>query len=96
MTKRPTPQRHIGLRFLIVFLLPVAICLGDVHLPAIFGNQMLLQPDTKIPIWGCADAGKAVTVTLGTAPPKSPPMPTENGGSIWIPWQLRPLPSPCP
>jgi sialate O-acetylesterase len=65
MTKRPTLHRDIGLLFLSVFLFPIAICLGDVHLPAIFGNHMLLQQDIKIPIWGWADAGEAVTVTLG-------------------------------
>ena len=38
---------------------------ADVRLPAIFGTHMVLQQDIKIPVWGWADAGEAVTVTLG-------------------------------
>jgi len=55
--------RNIGLSLLL--LSPVAICQADVHLPGIFGSHMVLQQDIKIPVWGTADAGEAVTVTLG-------------------------------
>ena len=34
-------------------------------LPAIFGDHMVLQQDTKIPVWGTADPGERVVVTLG-------------------------------
>jgi sialate O-acetylesterase len=34
-------------------------------MPAIFGDHMVLQQEKKIPVWGWADAGEAVTVTLG-------------------------------
>ena len=39
---------------------------GDVKLPAIFGDHMVLQQDTKIPVWGTADAGEKVSVQIGT------------------------------
>jgi sialate O-acetylesterase len=47
-----------------VFVIP-SFSRADVHLPAIFGDHMVLQQDVKIPVWGTADAGEAITVTLG-------------------------------
>ncbi len=38
---------------------------AEVKMPAIFGDHMVLQRDMKIPVWGWADAGEDVTVTLG-------------------------------
>lgn len=40
---------------------------ANVRLPAIIGDNMVLQSDKALPIWGWADAGEEVTVTLGTA-----------------------------
>jgi sialate O-acetylesterase len=50
---------------LAVFLGGVAPVMADVKLPAIFGDHMVLQQDTKLPVWGTADAGEKVKVTLG-------------------------------
>ncbi|MEM7395077.1 MAG: hypothetical protein AAF492_22325, partial [Verrucomicrobiota bacterium] len=36
---------------------------ADVSLPRIFGNQMVIQRETRAPIWGRADPGERVTVT---------------------------------
>jgi sialate O-acetylesterase len=44
---------------------------ADVHLPAIFGDHMVLEQDIKIPVWGTADAGEAITVTLGAKTAKT-------------------------
>ncbi|MBU0640687.1 MAG: sialate O-acetylesterase [Planctomycetes bacterium] len=38
---------------------------GDVRLPHIIGDHMVLQRGVPIPIWGWAEPGEAVTVTLG-------------------------------
>lgn len=38
---------------------------ADVKLPSIFGDHMVLQQDTALPVWGTADSGEKVTVTLG-------------------------------
>ncbi|MFN0054336.1 MAG: sialate O-acetylesterase [Planctomycetales bacterium] len=40
---------------------------ANVRLPAIIGNNMVLQADKPLPIWGWADPGEEVTVTLGAA-----------------------------
>ena len=38
---------------------------ADVRLPKLFGNQMVLQRDQPIPIFGMADPGERVSVELG-------------------------------
>ena len=43
----------------------VAIAAADVKLPGVFGDHMVLQREMPIPVWGWADAGEQVTVTLG-------------------------------
>ena len=40
---------------------------AEVKLPAIFGDHMVLQRDTTVPIWGTAAPGESVTVTAGDA-----------------------------
>jgi sialate O-acetylesterase len=50
------------------YLLSVLICVplvADVRLPALFGDHMVLQQDIPLPIWGWAEPGEAVTVTVG-------------------------------
>ena len=37
---------------------------ANVKLPALFSNFMVLQRDVKVPIWGWADPGEKITVTL--------------------------------
>ncbi|MCX5675360.1 MAG: sialate O-acetylesterase [Planctomycetota bacterium] len=54
----------------LTFTVAVVVALGalaqaDVKLPAIIGSNMVLQADMKAPIWGWADPGEKVTVTLG-------------------------------
>ncbi|MGB7345643.1 MAG: sialate O-acetylesterase [Pirellulaceae bacterium] len=38
---------------------------ADVRLPGFFGDSMVLQQEKEIPVWGWADAGEQVTVSLG-------------------------------
>ena len=44
----------------------------DVKMPSIFGSHMVLQRFMPIPVWGTADPGEKVTVTLEPASPASP------------------------
>jgi sialate O-acetylesterase len=48
-----------------------SVALADVKLPNIIGSNMVLQRDIVLPIWGWADAGEEVTVTLGSASVKA-------------------------
>jgi sialate O-acetylesterase len=52
-------------------LLSAALCLVftaaarcDVKLPAVFSEHMVLQADAAVPVWGWADAGEAVSVSI--------------------------------
>lgn len=38
---------------------------ADVKLPSVIGDHMVLQQGMPVPIWGTADTGEEVTVTLG-------------------------------
>jgi sialate O-acetylesterase len=40
---------------------------ADVRLPAIFGDHMVLQQETTLPVWGWAAKGEKVTVTFGSS-----------------------------
>ncbi len=40
-------------------------CLGDVTVPAVISDNMVLQARTKVNVWGKADPGESVTVLLG-------------------------------
>ena len=37
---------------------------ANVKLPKVFGDNMVLQRDTEIPVWGWADAGEKITVNF--------------------------------
>ena len=39
---------------------------AELRLPGIFGDHMVLQQSRTIPVWGWAEAGDAITVTLGS------------------------------
>ena len=41
------------------------ISLADVKLPAVLASHMVLQREMPVQVWGWADAGEEVTVTLG-------------------------------
>ncbi len=63
-------MRRFGLLMAMVSLVAfglVAIARADVRLPAIIGTNMVLQADMPLPIWGWADSGEQVTVTLGNS-----------------------------
>lgn len=47
---------------LLVLIAPVS---ADVKLPSVISNNMILQRDFEVPIWGTAQPGEKVTVELG-------------------------------
>ncbi len=50
-----------------LFCLCMTVGLADVRLPAIFSDHMVLQQGTKVAVWGWADPGENISVTLGKA-----------------------------
>jgi len=49
---------------LLLNLFAVHSVISDVNLPGIFGDNMVLQCGMKLPVWGTADPGERVTVTI--------------------------------
>lgn len=64
----------ISLRVLSALGLAAAlggVAQADVKLPNVIGSNMVLQREVALPVWGWADAGEEVTVTLGSASAKA-------------------------
>lgn len=55
---------------------------ADVKMPTVFGDNMVLQRDISVPIWGWGDKGETVTVDFGGQ--KKTAVADENGE-----WRLR-------
>jgi len=65
--RRPTRTTRFA-RLLIVCCLAAwttSVAHADVKLPRLFSDQMVLQRDMELPIWGKADPGEKVHVQLG-------------------------------
>ena len=62
-----------------VLLAGAATGRADVRLPEVISNNMVLQKDIPLPIWGWAAAGEEVTVTLGNSTVKG----TADGAGKW-------------
>jgi sialate O-acetylesterase len=50
---------------LVYFLLATHFSFADVRLPALFSDNMVIQREMNIPVWGWADPGERVTVKIG-------------------------------
>ena len=61
--KRMSRPRVFSLLFFVVFLVDLT-AFADIKLPALISDNMVLQSDVKTRIWGLADPGEKVTVTL--------------------------------
>jgi sialate O-acetylesterase len=64
---RKAPAELVAVSLCVTALLLVvpAAVVGDVRLPSIFGDHMVLQQGKPISIWGWANQGEKVTVTIG-------------------------------
>ena len=60
-------------------LLGDSIATADVRLPEVISNNMVLQKDIPLPIWGDAAPGEAVVVTLGESVART----TADGSGKW-------------
>lgn len=50
---------------LMLAMISTAVARGDVRLPKVFGDSMVLQQQSQAAVWGWADADEEVTVSLG-------------------------------
>jgi sialate O-acetylesterase len=72
--------RGIGCRFALALLVLVSFARADVTLPAIIGDHMVLQQGVDVPIWGTADVGEQVKVTLNEQHKSA----TADAGGRWM------------
>ena len=72
----------------VVATLLVATTLhADVRLPQIFGDHMVLQREMPIPVWGWADPGEKISVTLGSGDAASTVAGDDGKWSVKLPAQ---------
>src|SRR5215470_5685462 len=64
MPGRTTKLLKLAIPLLV--LLCGVVARAEVHLPAIIGDNMVLQQDTKVRIWGTANANERITVTFNS------------------------------
>ncbi len=57
-------MRTVFVIVLSVLAVLAAPATAEVKMPALFGDNMVLQRDMKVPVWGLAGAGEKVTVTF--------------------------------
>jgi sialate O-acetylesterase len=58
--KRPNMRRFL---LVIVLSLPISsFSYADVRMPSVFGSNMVLQRDMKVPVWGWADPGEKILI----------------------------------
>ena len=59
------PKRHFSIAaFLAASFSPIPMTLADVAVSKVFGDHMVLQQGSPIRVWGTADPGEGVTVSL--------------------------------
>jgi sialate O-acetylesterase len=71
---------------ILALLAGVLTASADVKLPAIISDNMVLQQGRQVAIWGTADSGEQVTVTLGEQEQTA----TADGNGLWR-VELEPL-----
>ena len=47
---------------LFISLIISQICLADIRMPAVFSDNMVLQQNTKVVMWGWADPGEKIQI----------------------------------
>lgn len=62
ITRYLVPLLSLSLSLLLLSALPAA---ADVKLPALIGDNMVLQQGRQVPIWGTAEPDEQVTITMG-------------------------------
>lgn len=63
--KRELPAPTLALVLSVLGLLFTATLARALEVPTIFSNDMVLQQEQEIPVWGRAEPGRSITVQLG-------------------------------
>ena len=73
-------RAQIALLWCAAFVIACGTATGDVSVPRIIGDNMLIQRGVEAPLWGKADPGEEVTVTLAGKEAKA----TANEKGRWM------------
>lgn len=66
LASRPLPRAVLILASVLALAVAApSEALADIRMPKIFGNGMVLQLQSKVAVWGWAEAGEEVKVSLG-------------------------------
>jgi len=66
MTKSNT-NRPFFLLVMLIFSVIIAVSVhAEVRLPHVIGSNMVMQRDIRLPVWGWADSGETISVSLDT------------------------------
>ena len=58
-------MRRICILMTMALLLCASVAQADVWMPSVFSDNMVLQREKSVPVWGWAEPGEKVTVTFG-------------------------------
>ena len=83
MKQTRSPKRLLSLIIVLFFIFTAH---ADIRMPMIFGDHMVLQQDTKIAVWGWADAGEEITVSIAGRKAKT----TTDADGRWL-VHLKPI-----
>lgn len=56
--------KSLGCGLVLLFLFRAADARAELKLPAVFSDHMVLQKDAAVPVWGWADPGESVSVSI--------------------------------
>ena len=61
-----SPNALLRLVAFLGLVAPIVDAEGDVTVPSVFSDHMVLQRDLPVPIWGTADPGESISITFGS------------------------------
>src|SRR5262249_39244233 len=64
----------------VLILITTSFACADVKLPGLFSNHAVLQAGIEVPVWGWADAGQTVEVTVASNHASA----TADGSGKWM------------
>ena len=60
--KERVMKRNILLFAFIIMVIGISVCAEELRLPSVIGDHMVIQQQSKVPLWGWAPAGEKVAV----------------------------------
>ena len=65
VSEDPNMKRFIVPAAVLLLIMTVTAARADVTMPGVFGDNMVLQRDSEVPVWGTAQPGEDIAVRIG-------------------------------